>query len=170
MGVGVLSFPYAMRQAGVVFGSVLLVVAAVLVNYTMQLLIKLKDDVNKERVGDARFVTYEGLADHVLGRWGGVTALVAILFTQIGICCAYAVFLASQAHSLVPTLSVFVWALLTLPVLYSLVLIRNIRNLAPFSAFALVAIAVAIGVVVYYGFTVEGVHPLPLWPSNVRRL
>ena len=49
VGVGILSFPYAMHQTGVVLGVLFLLLTASLVNYTMQLLVKVKTQCQHKR-------------------------------------------------------------------------------------------------------------------------
>ena len=87
-GVGILSFPYAMREGGLLAVPLCLGIV-LLVYYTMALLVKVKVRVNKERAEQQLppLTTYEDISHYVLGTWGYCLTLAAILGTQLGICC-----------------------------------------------------------------------------------
>lgn len=140
VGVGILSFPYALSQAGLAFGLVSILLIAFLVNYTMRLLVHCQVEINKTH-RDHPLSNYEDLARHAMGFWGYIFTISSILVTQIGICCAYVLFVASQLHSL-PGLDVIalqLWAVIIAPVFVMLVCIRNMSHLAPFSAVGLLS-------------------------------
>ncbi len=167
VGVGILSFPFALRNAGLVFGAISVVLIALLVNYGMRLVVAVRQEVNKTR--ETPLSSYEEVARAVAGKWGFAAAVGAVLVTQIGIGCAYVLFVATQLHSLpgCDVLSVQLWAVAIAPVFVALCLIRNISHLAPFSAFGLVAVAFALVIVLFYGFSSRGVSSgMHLMPEN----
>ncbi|KAJ1822436.1 hypothetical protein LPJ56_000792 [Coemansia sp. RSA 2599] len=62
VGAGVIGLPYAMQQAGLVVGLLLVLFLAFLVDWTLQVLA-----VNSKLSGRR---TYQGLVEHCFGRWG----------------------------------------------------------------------------------------------------
>jgi amino acid permease len=105
------------------------------------------EQVNKSL--DVSLDTSEDVARHVAGRYGYIATIAAICVTQIGIGCAYVLFVANQLYSVQATLNVQEWALCVSPVFVALCWIRNIRALAPVSAFGLIAVGLAVSVVIY---------------------
>lgn len=170
VGVGVLSFPFAFAHAGLVFGLLSVVLIALSVNYGMRLLIAVKVEVNRGRRPSDQLSSYEELARAVAGPWGYWTAVLAVLVTQLGIGCAYVLFVATELNSIEPLakLSVQLWAVCVSPVFVGLCLIRNLRNLAPFSAFGLVAVVFALVVVLFYGLSHNGARfeRMSVMPTN----
>lgn len=129
-----------------------------------QLLVEVREDVNR----DVPVTTYEDIAQLVLGDWGARATIAAMCLTQVGISCAYVLFVASQMHSLLPVFGVPLWAVIVSPVFLGLMLLRDIRHLALVSMFALSAVVLALATVLFYGFAVVGVHfnELQVWPTN----
>ena len=167
VGVGILSFPYALSKAGYAIGLPAILFIAVLVNYTMKLLVRVKEEVNLTRTENP-MTNYEDISRDVMGKWGYALTVAAVMLTQIGIACAYVLFIAEQLHSLpgLSVLAVQLWALTLAPIFIALVLIRNIRQLAPFSALGLGSVAAAVSVVLFFGFAEHGaqmklISPLP---------
>ncbi len=150
------------------FGLVSVVLIALLVNYGMRLVVVVRVEVNKTR--EAPLSSYEEVARAVAGKWGFVAAVAAVLVTQIGIGSAYVLFVANQMHSFpgLEVLSVQLWAVVVAPLFVALCLIRNMSHLAPFSAFGILAVAFALVIVLFYGFSVPGVHAtqMRLLPEN----
>jgi proton-coupled amino acid transporter len=141
---------------------------SLLVNYGMRLVVAVRVEVNKTR--ETPLSSYEEVSRAVAGRWGHVATVAAMLLTQLGIGSAYVLFVATQMHSFpgLDVLSIQLWAVTVSPLFVALCLIRNMSHLAPFSAFGIVAVAFALVCVLFYGFSVPGVHfpQMRLLPHN----
>lgn len=112
VGVGILSFPFAFRQAGLIFGLLSVVLIAMIVNYGMRLLVDVRTEANRSLA--VPLDTSEEVAKHVGGRVAYVVSVAAICVTQIGIGCAYVLFVANQLFAVQPALNVQEWALVRL--------------------------------------------------------
>jgi amino acid permease len=90
------------------------VIIAVVVNYGMRLMVDVRTEVNKTL--ELPLDTSEDIARLVAGRVGRITSISAITLTQVGIGCAYVLFVANQLFSILPQLNVQEWALCISPV------------------------------------------------------
>lgn len=84
-----------------------------------------------------------------------------ILFYQVGICCVYVVFVASNIKEIVDNywidLDVRIYMTMLLIPLILMLCVKNLKLLAPFSLFANVLILVGLAIVLYYIF--DGIRP-----------
>jgi solute carrier family 38 (sodium-coupled neutral amino acid transporter), member 11 len=158
IGAGIIGQPYAMKQAGLVAGVVLLVVLTVLVDWTIRLIV-----VNSKLSGASSF---QGTVEHCFGRTGLIAISVAQWVFAFGGMVAFGVIVGdSIPHVLtavwpglhdVPVLGLLtdrrvVIVVFTLSVSYPLTLYRDIAKLAKASTFALVSMVVIIVTVVVQG-------------------
>jgi amino acid permease len=97
------------------------VVITALVNYTMKLLVVIKEEVNKTH-SSAPLSSYEDIARDVAGRGGYWATVAAVMLTQTGIGCSYVIFIASQLNSIphLDALSIRIWALIIAPLMIAL--------------------------------------------------
>ncbi|KIH91594.1 solute carrier family 38 (sodium-coupled neutral amino acid transporter), member 11 [Sporothrix brasiliensis 5110] len=158
IGAGIIGQPYAMKQAGLVAGTVLLVVLTVLVDWTIRLIV-----VNSKLSGASSF---QGTVEHCFGRAGLIAISLAQWVFAFGGMVAFGVIVGdSIPHVLtavwpslpeVPVLGLLtdrrvVIVVFTLSVSYPLTLYRDIAKLAKASTFALVSMIVIIVTVLVQG-------------------
>ncbi|KAJ2306078.1 hypothetical protein IWW55_001621 [Coemansia sp. RSA 2706] len=158
VGAGVIGLPYAMRQAGFLIGTVMVIVLALLVDWTLRVLA-----LNSKLSGQQ---TYQGLVEHCFGRAG----LLANSFFQGAMAGGgMASFIVIVGDTLPHVLSAlmpgigqsdfgrvvfsrrFVIAFFVIFMAYPLSLYRDIGKLGKTSAFAVVAMCTIIASVVIEG-------------------
>ncbi|CAK7202910.1 hypothetical protein SEUCBS139899_005637 [Sporothrix eucalyptigena] len=158
IGAGIIGQPYAMKQAGLVAGIVLLVVLTVAVDWTIRLIV-----VNSKLSGASSF---QGTVEHCFGRTGLIAISLAQWVFAFGGMVAFGIIVGdSIPHVLtavwpglpdVPVLGLLtdrraVIVVFILSVSYPLTLYRDIAKLAKASTFALVSMVVIIVTVVVQG-------------------
>lgn len=102
IGVGLLSLPLAMKQAGWVFGLLFLLFAAVTTSYTARILAKCLDV-------DRSLVTYADLAYISFGNSARLITSLLFCLELIGACVALVVLFADSLHALIPGLNTLQW-------------------------------------------------------------
>ncbi|TYZ66776.1 hypothetical protein PybrP1_003413 [[Pythium] brassicae (nom. inval.)] len=113
LGAGVLGFPFAFKQSGVLLGLALLLLVG-----TYQL-----------EARGLRVATYGDIGRAAFGRYGQALVNIALVVSQMGFGVAYIIFIASNAHSYfsVPKEAV---VLVCLPFLIGFSLLPHIKQLA----------------------------------------
>ncbi|RLN78847.1 hypothetical protein BBJ28_00014524 [Nothophytophthora sp. Chile5] len=164
VGAGVLALPYAVQQAGLVLGILLIVLGAVATNFTLRLLLECSD------LGQAR--SYMDLASATGGRkLAGFTQLIVCL-NLFGTCVGYLVgsaeliqlamrtFLGSASHSIFLDRQALILMLAGVFVL-PLSLLRSLESLRFSSLFSILCIAFMTLVIVikYFQFVHQGLAP-----------
>ena len=165
IGAGIIGQPYAMRQAGLVAGVLLLVGLTIVVDWTICLIV-----INSKLSGTSSF---QGTVEHCFGRAGLIAISLAQWVFAFGGMVAFGVIVGDTIpHVLVaiwPDLaSVPVVGLLTdrrvviavfcLGVSYPLTLYRDIAKLAKASTFALIGMLVIVTTVLVQGLLVSNEH------------
>lgn len=102
IGVGLLSLPLAMKQAGWLLGLLFLIFAAVATSYTARILAKCLDV-------DPGLVTYADLAYVSFGYHARLVTSLLFCLELIGACVALVVLFGDSLHALVPAFSVLEW-------------------------------------------------------------
>lgn len=102
IGVGLLSLPLAMKQAGWLLGLLFLVFSAVATSYTAKILAKCLDV-------DQSLVTYADLAYISFGHYARLVTSFLFCLEILGACVALVVLFADSLHTLVPGLSILQW-------------------------------------------------------------
>lgn len=97
VGTGILFIPRGFYNAGLVAGMVTLLLSGAITLYCMVLLLESRQVVSKN--GNSVF-SYGDLGYAVLGRLGKRAVHTAIILSQLGFVCNYAVFIASSLHAL----------------------------------------------------------------------
>jgi vesicular inhibitory amino acid transporter len=105
IGVGLLSLPLAMKQAGWLLGLLFLFFAAVTTSYTAKILAKCLDV-------DRSLVTYADLAYISFGHHARLVISLLFCLELVGACVALVVLFADSLHVLVPGLSIFQWKMI----------------------------------------------------------
>ncbi len=123
---------------------------AVLSCFCFVLLFRVRDDlVSRKRllVADLHF---ERVMEEVLGRFGNVATIAALIFTQMGFATAYIIFIGSNLNLIYPQLTFVEYCLMLIVPLVLLCWIRQLKYIAPVALAGMLAIALAVGVVLYY--------------------
>lgn len=156
IGSGIIGIPSALRQAGFASGVLLLILAAIVTDYTVLLLIKDGIIANK--------FTYQEMVTAAFGRPGYWFLTVAQFLVPFTAMAAYTIIVGDtfsrimwQLFNLLhdndpPTLLLdprFIKLLMVLLVMTPISLLRNISKLEKFSAFAVLCITFIVGVTVY---------------------
>lgn len=102
VGVGLLSLPLAMKQAGWFLGLVFLVFAAVTTSYTAKILARCLDV-------DPGLVTYADLAYVSFGHHARLVTSFLFCLELVGACVALVVLFGDSLHALLPGLSALQW-------------------------------------------------------------
>ncbi|KAL6047357.1 hypothetical protein QOT17_021687 [Balamuthia mandrillaris] len=147
IGGGILGMPYGFKQGGLLSGVLTLLVVAVFSNYCMRVLIACK---NRARSQGHRVCDFEHLGRLVLGTFGHWFVVIALVFTQLGFCIAYVIFIAENMHAIAQSLSTTQWALIAFPVITGVALIRSWKLLAPGSMLGSASLCAGVGIVFVY--------------------
>uniref|UniRef100_A0A8D8UX78 Proton-coupled amino acid transporter 4 n=1 Tax=Cacopsylla melanoneura TaxID=428564 RepID=A0A8D8UX78_9HEMI len=189
LGTGILALPSAFRNAGYVTGVVGTLVIGFFCTYCVHLLVGAQYELCRRRKIPS--LTYPQIAEVAIGegptrlRWlapyGRKVTLVFLILCEVGANCIYVIFVASNLKAVFDhyygdhDVRLYVLAIF-LPLLL-LCWVRNLKFLAPFSAFASGVTIISFGITLYYVFTdipslkdrteVAGVHELPLFFGTV---
>jgi len=165
IGTGILAMPDAFKNAGLAVGSISTVVIGIICVHTMHLLVKCAHDLcRRTQVPSLSFAEVAEVSFKVgppRARWFAPYARtlvnVFLCVTQLGFCCVYFVFVATNLQQMInkhtgAELSVQTYmALLLLPMIF-LNWIRNLKYLAPFSMIANIFMGIGLGIIFYYIF------------------
>ncbi|KAK4034204.1 transmembrane amino acid transporter protein-domain-containing protein [Parachaetomium inaequale] len=161
IGAGIIGQPYAFRQAGLLAGTILLVVLTVVVDWTIRLIV-----VNSKLSGASSF---QGTVERCFGRTGLVAISVAQWAFAFGGMVAFGVIVGDSIPSVLravwpglremPVVGLLadrrvVIVMFTMGVSYPLALYRDIAKLAKASTLALVSMTVIVVTVVVQGVAV----------------
>jgi vesicular inhibitory amino acid transporter len=102
IGIGLLSLPLAMKQAGWLLGLSFLTYSAVTTSYTAKILAKCLDV-------DKTLVTYADLAYISFGQQARLVTSILFCLELLGACVALVVLFADSLYALVPGLSILEW-------------------------------------------------------------
>ena len=161
IGGGLLALPFGISKVGIFLGLGGILFFALISLYTLHLLIKMR-----RRLAAQEDILYLAeIGDLAFGVWGSRISSVAAFLTQIGFCCAYAIFVADNLHSLIPRFSMHEWIGLICPVFILLSWLRSLKVLAPTSTLAVICVLLVIGVVLEYGFHTKGVKSLDTYKA-----
>ncbi|XP_074086464.1 proton-coupled amino acid transporter 1-like [Macrotis lagotis] len=183
IGTGLLGLPLAVKNAGLLMGSLSLLLLGIVAVHCMGLLVKcshhLCHRLQKPFLDYGDAVMYglkvspsSWLQKHAI--WGRHLISFFLIITQLGFCCVYFVFLAdnikqvieaanttttncytNETVTLTPTIDSRLYMLSFLPFLILLVFIRNLRVLSIFSMLANISMAVSL--VVIYQYVVQDI-------------
>lgn len=189
LGTGILALPNAFKNAGYVTGIAGTLIIGVFCTYCVHLLVRAQYELCRRKKIPS--LTYPQIAEVALSegpprwRWlapyGRKVVLVFLILCELGANCIYIIFVASNLKAVFDHyygehhIQLYI-ALIFLPLLL-LCWIRNLKYLAPFSAFASAVTIISFGIVLYYVFTdipalkerttVGPVHELPLFFGTV---
>ncbi|TYZ62105.1 hypothetical protein PybrP1_000917 [[Pythium] brassicae (nom. inval.)] len=152
IGPGAMSLPNGFSQAGIYAAPVLFVVVALVCTYNMDLLLRCK-----RAVGPTTPMSFGDVGREILGPKGKLLIDVFLVGMQLGICCVYFTFVATNIHVVLPerlqsALHERQLILAVFPVLLLLSWMRTLKRITPFSGLANIAVVAGIAIVFYYSF------------------
>ena len=172
-GCGIVGLPVTYKNAGWVFGILLMIFVAIISVYTLRLLVKTGKYV---RVED-----YERLTEKCFGMKGYYFLAITILLFDIGACLTYSIILGDSAHAVMKHL--FDWndpndrKLVILGAYCFLILPfclgKSHEFIEKISACAIFAVVIMIGVVCYYYFNQykeQDVQGVEMFNTNSQQL
>lgn len=165
LGTGILAMPNAFHHAGWLVGGVGTLLIGILCTYCIHLLIKAEFELcRRKRVPSLNYpnVTRTALLEgpEALKPLAGIIIHIVnvfLLIYQLGTCCVYVVFVASNIKAVAdyytetPT-DVRLFMLIILLPLILINWVRNLKFLAPFSTLANFITLVSFGIILYYIF------------------
>ena len=164
VGSGSFTLPWGIAQAGVILGSVAMLVIGGLSLYTMLLIVEIKRAC--QIVSKRNDIDFSTMGRICMGIPGRVLVDVSVLICNLGVCAGYIVFIGGNLRIPLhcwlgyPT-SIWLTYAIVIPILILLTLIPSFRFLAYASMVGWVFLAVAMCTVYYYGiekgFNVEQV-------------
>lgn len=162
LGTGILAMPNAFVNAGLLLGTVGTVLIGILCTYCLHVLVRSQYELcKKKRVPILSYPESMKIAlqqgPHFMRGAANSSALIVDIFLvvyQLGICCVYIVFVATNIEPVISQYIVemnvrLIMALLLIP-LIGINSIRNLKVLAPFSQVANVITFIGLGIVMYF--------------------
>ncbi|POM65773.1 Amino Acid/Auxin Permease (AAAP) Family [Phytophthora palmivora] len=149
IGPGAMSLPSGFSKTGIYAGPVLFVVVALVSVYNMDLLLRCKHLVSPKAP-----MSFGDVGREILGPHGKLLIDVFLVGTQLGICCVYFTFVATNIHVVLPeglqdvNERQLIFAIF--PILLMLSWVRTLRRITPFSGLANFAVLSGIAIVFYY--------------------
>jgi len=129
-----LGLPFGFQQSGFAGGIVIMSLVALFSNHCMMILVKCKHYAVQQ---GHEIVTFGDLARLTYGRPGIIIVDVLLVFTQVGVCCVYVVYVSTNLAAIANNIIPFQWFMLVwLPVLILLSWIRSLKNVAPLTTIA----------------------------------
>ncbi|KAI5729516.1 hypothetical protein M8J76_003400 [Diaphorina citri] len=165
LGTGILALPNAFKNVGYVTGVVGTLVIGLFCTYCIHLLVRAQYELCRRRKIPS--LTYPQIAEVALSegpqrfRWlapyGRKVTLVFLIICELGANCIYVIFVASNLKAVFDHYygdhDVRYYVLIIFLPLLLLCWVRNLKFLAPFSAFASGVTIVSFGITLYYVFT-----------------
>ncbi|KAK6628809.1 hypothetical protein RUM43_002625 [Polyplax serrata] len=164
LGTGILAMPNAFHNAGWALGLVGTIIIGIICTFCIHLLIKCEYELCKRRRIPA--LNYPATAEAGLQEGPTIFTKLApisghvvnffVLAYQLGICCVYVVFVASNVKDVVDEywydLDVRIYMVIFLLPLILINYVRNLKYLAPFSAISNIITFIGFGITLYYIF------------------
>ncbi|RLN51132.1 hypothetical protein BBJ29_005616, partial [Phytophthora kernoviae] len=138
-----MSLPNGFSKTGIYAGPVLFVIVALVSVYNMDLLLRCKHIVSPRTP-----MSFGDVGKEILGPKGKLFIDVFLVGTQLGICCVYFTFVATNIHVVLPqslqdSINERQIIFAIFPILLMLSWVRTLRRITPFSG-------IGIGIVFYY--------------------
>ncbi|CEG44818.1 amino acid auxin permease family [Plasmopara halstedii] len=150
IGPGAMSLPSGFSKTGIYAGPVLFILVALVSVYNMDLLLRCKQILSPKAP-----MSFGEVGRKLLGPKGKMLIDVFLVGTQLGICCVYFTFVATNINVVLPERiqnvvneRQLVFAIF--PALLLLSWVRTLRRITPFSSLANFAVLVGITIVFYY--------------------
>ena len=144
MGAGILGLPYAFRQAGVIQGTLTLLLVCLVSVVGMLTLLDIKKVISdgtpktadRETDGQHVEIEFREVGQYAFGPPGLLLVELAIVFSQVGFCCAYLIFITEAIADTFPQFATYYYLIPVLLPLFFLVSLPKLNSLGVFSIFA----------------------------------
>ena len=144
MGAGILGLPFAFRQAGVIQGIITLLLVSTISVIGMLTLLDIKKAIpngspktpDKETESQPVEIEFREVGQHAFGPIGLLVVELAIVFSQVGFCCAYLIFITEAISDFFPQFPMYYYLIPVLFPLFFLVSLSKLNSLGVFSIFA----------------------------------
>ena len=156
VGSGSFTLPWGMMQAGVILGSVAMLIIGSLSLYTMLLIVEIRRAC--QRISNNKNIDFSSMGTICMGIPGRVVVDISVVMCNLGVCAGYVIFIGGNLrvplHCWIgyPTSMWFTYAII-IPILILLTLIPSFKFLAYASLVGWVFLAIAMSTVYYYGTT-----------------
>lgn len=145
VGSGLLGLPFGFSQSGVLAGIIVMFIICCMALHTMILLVKSKHFIVSK---GEDVVTFGDVSKYALGKGGQIAVDAFLVFTQLGFCCAYVVFIGQNTKIFLGVKWPWeVFCLFWMIVLILLSWIRTLKNIAPLSTIANILIGFGVAVI-----------------------
>jgi amino acid permease len=151
-GTGLLTLPYAAKQAGVGVALAGFLFLGLWNFYTCRLIAVCAEAVVQMRAGRRQGINYDVLCAMTLGQVGKWVGIFNVLFHQIGVCAAYAIFFGKNISAVTDVGETTIYWLLFPPFAASC-LLRDTSSLSLVSLSGNLVLGMAIASVLYYAYT-----------------
>ncbi|OLY83111.1 Vacuolar amino acid transporter 3 [Smittium mucronatum] len=148
VGTGVLFLPKSFHNGGLLFSIVLMIVVAYLALHCMLLLVECHSKLK---------MSYGDIGYHLMGEKVRTVVLGSIVISQIGFCCAYSIFVATNTRFLFNTFTecrmdypLSFWILIQFLIYIPMSMVRKIKNFSILALVADVFIVMGLGYLFYY--------------------
>ncbi|OMJ11807.1 Vacuolar amino acid transporter 3, partial [Smittium culicis] len=148
VGTGVLFLPKSFHNGGLLFSVVLMVVIAYLALHCMLLLVECHSKLK---------MSYGDIGYHLMGEKVRTIVLTSIIISQIGFCCAYSVFVATNTRFLFNKFTdckmnfpLSFWILIQFIIYIPMSMVRKIKNFSTLALIANIFIFIGICYLFYY--------------------
>jgi proton-coupled amino acid transporter len=163
IGTGILAMPDAIKNSGILFGSLGLVLMATICIRCMHILVKCSHELcsrtnlpslSYSDVAETCFATHPSPRIKRLAPYARKTINLFLCITQLGFCCVYFVFVAQNLKQVFDhyygSLDYHWYMLIILVPMFALVSVRNLKYLSPVSMIANILQFFGLGIIFYY--------------------
>ncbi|KAL9656107.1 hypothetical protein ABK040_007725 [Willaertia magna] len=180
IGSGILGMPFAFRCSGYWLGLFSIGIIMFICVHCTLLLVDSKREINKQRKkrNEKEIITFQQVGGAAFGKPATVIITILLIFTQLGFCCAYMTFIASNLmsifHTPINVFYKFLFISITGICAFPFCLIRNLKHLSIFSIISEITLIIGCLIVVYYSIVKIVTEPFPgdsrnLQPFNFER-
>lgn len=144
MGAGILGLPYAFSHAGIFLGSFIIIVVCCISVLGMMTLLDIKKvlthsnglEKNSDVQETHEEIEFREVGHYAFGPGGLLMVELAIVFSQVGFCCAYLIFILEAISEFFPQFPKHYYLIVIFIPLFFLVSISKLDSLGLFSMFA----------------------------------
>ena len=157
MGAGILGLPYAFSQAGIFLGSLTIIVVCFTSVIGMLTLLSIKQTITHsnslEKTSDDQKaheeIEFREVGHYAYGPVGLLMVELAIVFSQIGFCCAYLIFILEAISEFFPQFPEHYFLVVIFIPMFFLVSLSKLNSLGLFSMFANFITLFAYSIILY---------------------
>jgi len=165
IGSGILGLPYAFYKGGVVMSLIALLLLAIISNFCIRMLVQCTIDLEPKHGK----LALGGIGKVLFGTKGRIIVDVVLVFTQLGFCCVYVVFMSANLNSIYPIAS-WKYVFMLLPCISVVCWIRRFKWLAIFSFIGQITMVFGLTMIMFFAITATFRDTPELYAVNVPGL